>query len=231
MAIRKSAASLSATEQQRFTHGITQLIASGSYGQLVAIHSDMRHDQHGSMGPTGTERFLPWHRDFLLKFEQELQGLDAGAFVPYWPWTDDRTVPGWLVNFHPDVPVPGRRNPIHVRRSLGRRGRLPASWEVDALVQNAGISYTNFTSVLEGFHNEVHSWVGGAMGLISISPSDPLFWLHHAQIDRLWSLWQALPGNGGKGPTLAGPDAILDPWTETATAMSSIAMLGYSYAP
>src|SRR5690606_29593427 len=24
-----------------------------------------------------------------------------------------------------------------------------------------------------------------------VSPGDPLFWLHHANIDRIWALWQA----------------------------------------
>src|SRR6266571_1110573 len=36
---------------------------------------------------------------------------------------------------------------------------------------------------------DVHSAVGGDMETGS-SPSDPLFWLHHANIDRLWAKWQ-----------------------------------------
>lgn len=229
--VRKRASAMSKPEQDRFKTIITQLIDNGAYGQLVAIHADMRHDQHGGMGPVGTERFLPWHRDFLRQLEHGMQDIDAAAFVPYWRWTHDRTVPAWLVNFLPSVSVPGRRNPIQVRRSLGRRGRLPAIWEVDALVRNSALNYTAFTTVLEGFHNEVHDWVGGAMGVISISPADPLFWLHHAQIDRLWSVWQEQPGNADKQPTLAGADTMLDPWGETAADVQAIAPLGYSYGP
>jgi hypothetical protein len=26
------------------------------------------------------------------------------------------------------------------------------------------------------------------------SPNDPLFWLHHANVDRLWAIWQTMPG-------------------------------------
>ncbi len=231
MAIRKSASKTTAQEQQRVTQLITQLIGSGRYGELVAIHADMSHDQHGSMGPTGTERFLSWHRDFLLQLERELQQLDAAAFIPYWNWTADRTVPSWLATFHPAVSVLGRRTPLQVRRSLGRRGRLAAQWEVDALVTNPAITYTNFTSVLEGFHNEVHNWVGGTMGSLMTAPADVLFWLHHAQVDRLWSLWQAVAGNAGKHPTLAGADAVLDPWgPDTWQTVQSISTLGYSYA-
>jgi tyrosinase len=116
-----------------------------------------------------------------------MQDVDADALVPYWQWTHDQSVPAWLATFQPAVPVPGRRSPIRVRRSIGGRGRLAAAWEVDALVQNTAINCTTLTSVLEGFHNEVHGWVGGAMGSLLTSPADPLFWMHHAQVDRLWS--------------------------------------------
>jgi len=231
VAVRKRASAMSVAEQTRFKNVVTQLIGNGSYGRLVAIHGDMSHDQHGGMGPVGTERFLPWHRDFLLKFEAQMQALDPASFVPYWRWTNERTVPSWLATFLPTVPVPGRRNPVQVRRSLGRRGRLPAIWEVDALVGNPALTYTQFTTLLEGFHNDVHNWVGGTMGVITVSPADPLFWLHHAQIDRLWSRWQAQAANAGKHPTLNGADAVLDPWPETAANVSSIAALGYSYGP
>jgi tyrosinase len=227
MATRKRASQLTPTEEQRYVSGVNTLIQNGSYGRLVAIHADMQHMQHGSMGPIGRERFLPWHRDFLLKFEQQLQALDAQAFVPFWQWTDDRTVPSFLAAVLPVVSVPGVRSPIHVHRSLGRHGRLPSTFEVDAVVTHTNLSYTNFTTLLEGFHNDVHNWVGGTMGNIMVSPADPLFWLHHAQVDRLWSQWES--ANPGKQSTLQGVENTLDPWTETAQQVQSIAQLGYSY--
>jgi tyrosinase len=227
MATRKRASQLSPAEEHRYVSGVNTLIQNGLYGKLVAIHADMQHMQHGSMGPIGRERFLPWHRDFLLKFEHELQALDAQAFVPFWQWTDDRTVPSFMAAFLPVVSVPGVRTPIHVHRSLGRHGRLPSTFEVDAVVTHTNLSYTQFTTLLEGFHNDVHNWVGGTMGNIMVSPADPLFWLHHAQVDRLWSVWQAT--NPGKQSTLQGVENTLDPWTETVQQVQSITQLGYSY--
>ena len=45
-------------------------------------------------------------------------------------------------------------------------------------------------------HNRVHIWVGGDMGP-GTSPNDPVFYLHHCNVDRLWALWQhAHPASG-----------------------------------
>ncbi|WP_395292221.1 tyrosinase family protein [Kitasatospora hibisci] len=38
-------------------------------------------------------------------------------------------------------------------------------------------------------HNQVHGGVGGWMGRVEGSPRDPIFWLHHANLDRLWTGW------------------------------------------
>ncbi|MBB4715122.1 tyrosinase [Streptomyces luteogriseus] len=38
-------------------------------------------------------------------------------------------------------------------------------------------------------HNRVHRWVGGAM-VGGASVNDPVFWLHHAFVDLVWSRWQ-----------------------------------------
>jgi tyrosinase len=38
-------------------------------------------------------------------------------------------------------------------------------------------------------HNVVHSALGGLMGDPDTAAQDPIFWLHHADIDRLWSKW------------------------------------------
>ncbi|MCW2990521.1 MAG: putative tyrosinase [Solirubrobacterales bacterium] len=51
-----------------------------------------------------------------------------------------------------------------------------------------------------GSHNQVHLWIGGAweeQGGIQLgtttgaaSPNDPIFWLIHSNIERLWQQWQ-----------------------------------------
>jgi hypothetical protein len=48
-------------------------------------------------------------------------------------------------------------------------------------------------------HNLVHRWAGGSM-LLMASPNDPVFWLHHCNIDRLWAEW--MRQNPGASPYL-----------------------------
>jgi tyrosinase len=40
-----------------------------------------------------------------------------------------------------------------------------------------------------GMHNRVHVWIGGDMAPAS-SPNDPVFFLNHCNVDRLWTAWQ-----------------------------------------
>jgi tyrosinase len=49
-------------------------------------------------------------------------------------------------------------------------------------------------------HNGVHLWVSGMVGEgvgtmgLNTSPNDPVFWLHHANVDRLWEAWSEVHG-------------------------------------
>ncbi len=91
---------------------------------------------------------------------------------------------------------------------------------------------------LEGLHNGVHDWVGGTMAGVGSasgigeSPADVLFWLHHANIDRMWAQWQA---SHNDHPALVGTNAQLDPWYDASTNKltekdtRSISLLDYTY--
>jgi tyrosinase len=72
-------------------------------------------------------------------------------------------------------------------------------------------SNPSFRNLLEGwqsnsgpaFHNLGHVWAGGSM-LPMTSPNDPLFFLHHCMVDKMWHEWQLrfpaqgyLPVTGG----------------------------------
>ncbi len=54
---------------------------------------------------------------------------------------------------------------------------------------------------LEGSpHGFVHNQTGGNMAQFETAALDPIFWLHHANVDRIWDVWRGL-GGGRKNPT------------------------------
>jgi tyrosinase len=89
-------------------------------------------------------------------------------------------------------------------------------------------TFTDFTTLLEGIHNGVHGWVGGAMSAVPIAAYDPVFWAHHAMIDRAWYLWQISPR--GTDPSATLLDRALAPWPMTVRETLDISRLGYEYA-
>jgi len=74
-------------------------------------------------------------------------------------------------------------------RNLIRNDPLWSTWPWDNSPSTGG-----FRRELEmPLHNTIHRFVGGDM-MTSTSPNDPVFWLHHSNIDRIWSAWQDLHG-------------------------------------
>src|SRR5919197_1077891 len=135
-----------------------------------------------SMGAMRGRNFLAWHRWFLRQFELRLQEVDPGVTVPYWDW------------------IAYRRLPRQLNRDAElRRWRLVREWDPDFLPTRSELTavmrrrrFGAFQFRLEMLHGGVHIAVGGESGQMSTarSPADPLFWLHHANIDRLWAGWQ-----------------------------------------
>ena len=56
-------------------------------------------------------------------------------------------------------------------------------------------------------HNNVHVWVGGDMQLSS-SPNDPVFFLHHCNVDRIWAAWQEKHPASPYVPDMSAPAAL-----------------------
>lgn len=235
--LRKSAAVLTAAEQQTFKNAITRAIADGIYPTLVRIHANMSHDMHTMSGmPAGTQRFLPWHRLYLINFEQAMRHFEPTFFVPYWRWMDQKSIPAWLTSFKPKGVTDANGHPIPVRRNPGTSPNpaartLPTSQTIQTTVMNR-TTYTPFTLALEGAqpfgaHNLVHVWFNGTMSNVPTAPADPMFWMHHAEIDRLWWIWQQT--HTGQNPTVSGADAALDPWPEHVTDVLNIATGNHPY--
>ena len=217
LCIRKDHRTLTADEQNRFLNAFTQINAMGALGPLVDIHSNAIHQMHSN------PRFLPWHRIYLLRMEELLMSVDPTVCIPYWKSSEEQAFPAWLLGFTPTVTL--MSGPHTVNRNIGAFAILPNAAAVTAAMANG--TFNTFAPAVEGVHNSGHVWVGGTMGSITTAPCDPVFWMHHAEIDRIWFEWQA--ANPGQNPSLAGAAATMDPWSETEPDTRDVTALGFTY--
>ena len=222
---RRDQATLTSVEQSRYLCAFDVVNANGTLGALCDIHADMSQMQHTN------DRLLPWHRIFLLIFEQALRAVHPDVAVPYWDWTQpgEESVPGWLAGVTPTVVTPTRT--IHVTRAPSATSDLAAiASNVPSIL--AMDDFEDFAANMNAVHGGVHIWVGGSMSLVSDSPADPIFWMHHANLDRLWWVWHSESGHGGENPPLSGTSANMDPWWPPYAEPETrdIEALGYVYA-
>lgn len=162
--------------------------------------------QHGSWF------FLPWHRMYLAYFEQIVAQtiVDLGGppdwTLPFWDYSDlsnpdARIIPSAFTspgNATNGLWITGRRsNTIPARYvTLGALNTLPYTGDGITSPLGFGGPETSFShsggthGELESLpHDMVHVSIGGAMGDPRTAALDPIFWLHHANIDRLWQVW------------------------------------------
>jgi hypothetical protein len=151
--------------------------------------------------------FLPWHRLMLSQFEGVIREVlqDDEFSLPYWnPITGnvaDLTVPAVFRD-------PGATLYNGTRWPWVNGGEridvLYKEWiNLDALNEKI---YINSPTGNLGFnprldqnpHFFTHFALGGDMAEFSTVGGDPMFYLHHANIDRLWESWNRL---GNKNPT------------------------------
>lgn len=156
--------------------------------------------------------------------ERELGG-PAGWALPYWDYTEDLATRPEARLMHPAFTErtldDGTPNALWSRRKSVAGGDFGLS---DRIVSLDALTHDRFTvpgaGTTEGFggpdsmlnpgagngaienlpHNAIHGAIGGADGFMSFPETaalDPIFWLHHANIDRLWERWRSLPNVGG----------------------------------
>ncbi|PCR94510.1 oxidase [Pseudomonas fluorescens] len=188
------------------------------------IPTDWTNDTFGAQCQHGSWYFLSWHRAYLFAFEsivaakvKELTGDDWA--LPYWNYLNSNNP---QARYLPDAFVAktlpdGSPNPLNkyprtpgiteLQPGDGDGFSLDAMDENDFVVGNDGTigfgggvmgDFAHFarkTGDLESNpHNTVHRLIGGFMADADLAGLDPIFWLHHCNIDRLWEAWMNTPG-------------------------------------
>jgi hypothetical protein len=184
---------------------------------------------HRDFCPHGNWYFLPWHRAYLNYFEavcREASGDESFA-LPYWDWSRDSRIP----SFFYDGPLNDPTRELKPEKSVADVIRdvfgmdpeqvLSPAYIREILAQNSfntfgslrakgQMDFADFGSLEGGPHNLTHGSVGGNMGDTGTAATDPIFWLHHCNIDRLWAEWEQAnaktalppPPEEGQDPTL-----------------------------
>lgn len=149
------------------------------------IHLD--HCPHGSWA------FFPWHREYLYRFEEiirEVSGFEDFC-LPFWDWSVNFNLPAICKDKKQTFFMNENSRKSDVSHMVEEQTNLKIvkkSLAVKDFVAFMGSS-DGSGEVEYGPHNGVHVALGGTMGTFK-SPMDPVFWMHHCNVDRLWAIWQ-----------------------------------------
>ncbi len=224
---RKNVYSLTPAEITSIKTGITAMKAlphtnPTSWLYQAAIHGTTLPDALPSWNtchqPGAGFFFLAWHRMYVYFFERILRAKsgDPNLTLPYWDYQTNAVL-------HPDYRNSAAGNPLYDGTrfaSMNGGGSLPAS--ISTGINNAllEVPYYDFQGDINGPHGSVHISMGGNMQDVVTAAKDPVFWLHHCNIDRLWEVWLDKCGgrtNPGDAPWLTKSYTFFD---ETGTAIT-----------
>ncbi|RKP14640.1 hypothetical protein BJ684DRAFT_8260, partial [Piptocephalis cylindrospora] len=204
--VRKEIRDLSRPEFDKFIAAIKKLKSGPSptpYDKFAELHLRYQIDIHnGAM-------FFPWHRKFILEFERELQKMDPSVTLPYWQWSADADYPHNSPVLQPTMmggnafggclnngPFAGWMRPYPAPGCLVRGYNLGATIgsffapRLISLFTSRATSYDEFRASIElGPHPGPHVGIGFDMTGMN-APADPMFFLHHGYIDKIWYDWQ-----------------------------------------
>ncbi len=189
--------------------------------------------------------FLPWHRMYVMAFETIVRAVaEAPEFtLPYWNYLDpgQRAIPSEFRR--PGDPTWGalyrsaRNPPVNAGSPIASAADLSPEVLSEASYSALGADQGFCSNLDLGLHGAVHVGVGNAttgMGVVPWAAGDPIFWLHHCNIDRMWASWNAA-GNANpadadftaKPFVFAGADGAQI--TYTVGQVLSLGQAGYGY--
>ena len=182
-----------------------------------APDAGLSRDRVWSKCPHGKLDFLPWHRLYLWYFERIVsEVLEEPFALPYWNYLDQdkRNLPPM---FRSETLADGTINPLFSANRNPQALEVTPDPN-DPLIRDIDLQWSRaeeqdyfqrgdlfesddgtfefgvgFSSQIESLpHNQIHVRIGNrqGMGNPSFAARDPVFYVHHAQIDRLWEAWR-----------------------------------------
>ena len=201
--VRKNAIQLSDPERNRYLAALGTLNAQGqgAYRDFRDMHTEASdREMHGNTG------FLPWHRAYVLDLERALQAIDASVTAPYWKFDEPAPTlftqefmgesdPNNRVIFTPGHALEHWRTDSDAGITRGLLFSLdgPANVSDEATTISLGGQtgiYSRFRRMEIDPHGFAHTNFEGPVNFPPTAVKDPLFFMLHANIDRLWAKWQ-----------------------------------------
>nr|AYO86687.1 hemocyanin alphaN [Helix pomatia] len=209
--VRKDVSSLSTSEIDNIRSALQQVeddTGPNGFQNIASFHGSparCEHDHHPvACCVHGSPNFPQWHRLYVKQWEDALTAHGAKIGIPYWDWT-------YAFKKLPSLVTAGDNNPFHhgVTHDGHITTRAPRSllfndpefgdesfFYRQVLLAFEQTDYCDFEVQFEITHNAIHSWVGGqspyGLSTLEYTAYDPLFLLHHSNVDRQFSIWQAL---------------------------------------
>ena len=206
--MRKEWRSLPKEEKCDYIQAVLTASTDDRYESCYAALVDI-HKTYFTSGIHDQEIFLPWHRWYILTLENLLRKINCKVTVPYWDWSvESHDFPNSVVwdatcgfggdgdrsdNIvhtgpfgYPNWAQPANGQPL--RRRF--RGPFHDAAEVATIHKYTVDEFNSWhIGIQVTLHNSGHGVIGGTMASQE-SSNDPIFFLHHGFIDKLWADWQ-----------------------------------------
>lgn len=211
--IRKNYQEMTSSEQADFNSALDTLWNGGATGMndhagMAAMHAThFLTNIHTNGATTIGYNFTSFHRFYILHWELLLKNTDPGyeyLCLPYWDWRSDpvhgASAPSaisdpnfWEYSFLPSANFTSwgvtRTTPYPPGNTLPSAGAVSGIMPTTTFPPPTN---PNFSQALEGVHGGGHTYVNGTMASSS-APLDPVFYLHHAMVDKIWADWADQP--------------------------------------
>jgi hypothetical protein len=156
-------------------------------------------------------RFFAWHRIYLVELEQELKRIDPSVSLPYWDWTvyynnmsrdpiwrwlgkggnpnrDNCVTDGRFSTFQSlYFDDPNQQGEAHcsTRETIIPDTFTARKEDIESQIIDIESPESFWTNMEGGPHAQVHIGIGADFSRRA-SANDPIFWLHHAFVDKIW---------------------------------------------